>query len=501
MDKFRVDWESSIVWTREMPSLLKITQPNYLSGGEVGGGSYNPAQFPLVGFYEWPCGVLDPVMGIEIINKEWWTCAGWKTGQASPEIMTEQQRIQFKQLRQLQLLKLEEKNGFDKFKQTILGLLSLRMPPSISPSLAVHPEHMRVTYPAISTAAIGQPNIENVPDPGGTVWSGSAVQSSVTVAAPISVQPNPYGGAGQARRAASDIVFGYEIAVIPVGGEKQTSADWKWPLYHPAFATPTTSQYKDLYHDMNGEIQVPYSRSKKISTKASTWKTVTDGQQRDKIDEQDQEITFSMTVDVCDQKPHLKHGLIPFDQSAPDQAIWVRQHGAIWVTIEADKKENKDRSFEVIIEVTETAAVDKKGRRKGEAGFSGFKTYTRQMPMPVDIYRIYVPTGYFDWLNPFLEILRHVKKSMEIPGPSPDDDPLLELSLWRTVLERNPTFLQAYVLELRRITDRPFVMPHHALAELDAVVRKLSELSRTGMLFQGSDELRSDNDGRRPNTH
>ena len=58
----------------------------------------------------------------------------------------------------------------------------------------------------------------------------------------------------------------------------------------------------------------------------------------------------------------------------------------------------------------------------------------------------------------------------DIPGPLPDDDPVLELSVWRMVLEKNPTLLQAYVLELRRITDRPFLMPHQALAELDTAV-------------------------------
>src|SRR5262249_54351229 len=162
------------------------------------------------------------------------------------------------------------------------GLLGLSSPPGTSPSLAVHSEHMHVTYPspAGSSASIGTPKLETVTDPGGTAWSGSVVQTSATAAPPVSVHPtpyvgadqaaqaHPYGGVDQAGRAAGDVVFGYQIAVTPVGGEKLTSADWHWPLNLPGFPS-TTSQYRDLYHDQNGTIlATPYARSSKLSTKA-----------------------------------------------------------------------------------------------------------------------------------------------------------------------------------------------------------------------------------------
>jgi hypothetical protein len=490
MDNFRVDWENSLLWTREMPSLSKIAQPYYLYGGEVGGGGagflgkhFTAGVDPLAygaGFSKWPCGILDPVMGVEVTNKEWWTSDG------PPGFMTEQQRTKFKQLRQLQHLKLLQENGRDDFGLIILSLLTLQRPPAISPSLATHPEHMRVTRPGVLG---GRAKSEKVTDPSGKIWPGFAVQSSVTVTAPISVQPNPYAGEGHAARAASNIMFGYEIAVIPVGGiERKTLPIWQWPL---SLLTPT-ALYKDLYHDKDGILHVPYSTTpQKFSMEASTWKTVTDGKRRDQIEVKEHDaITFTVKVDVCDQKPHPKYGTLPLDQSDPEQKLWIRQHGAIWVTIEADKDENKGRSFEVIVEVTEMAAVDAKGRRKGtDAGFTEFKTYTLQMPMPADIYKISVPAGYFDWFKSLLEATFHVKKDMEIPGPTPDHDPVLELAAWRTILEKNPAFLQSYVLELRRITDRPLLMPHQALAELDAAVSKLVGLPPSGMLIQGDDAV------------
>lgn len=481
MASFSVEWAKSVVWTREMPSLSKITKPGYLYGGEVGGGSYAASNFPQVGFYEWPCAVLDPVMGIEIINKDkpWWTCEGWKTANSSLEMMTDEQRSKFKQLRQLQRLRLEDENGFDKFKDITINIGNLRKPPAVSASLAVHPEHLRVIRPATSSTNIAIPKHENVTDPGGTVWTGTVVRSSVTVKAPISVQPNPYVDEHTPRRAASDIVFGYDITVTPVGGKRQTLPDWHWPLSLPGFPTPTTAQYRDLYHDKAGVIK-PFSKSHQFKLAASTWKTVTDGKHRDKTDEAEgKPISFSMTVDVKDQAPD---GLIPFDESDPEQVLWNRQHGVIWVTIEADMNESQDRSFEVIVEVKETVAVDEKGRRKGTDEFQQSKTYTLQMPMPVDVYQINVPPGYFDWMRRFLEPLRHVSQRLDIPHPEPDPDPVLELSLWRIVLERNPALLQVHVNELRRITGRPFLMPHQALAELDATVSKLAGLKQRDTL-------------------
>jgi hypothetical protein len=472
MDKFQAGWGGSQVWTREMPSLQVITQPlTQLSEAVVGGGSYSPEMFPEQGFYEYPCGVLDPVLGIEIINKTWWTKDGY-----SPEMMTDQQRNQFKQLRFDQLVKLQQETGFSKFIEIRSSLASLKKPPVISPSLGIHPEHLHVTRP-FKKGTFKQAELEDVTDPGGTVWTGSVARSSVTVKAPISVQPNFYAGKDTMRRAESEIMFGYDISVTPVGGTKQTLLDWHWPLSLSGLDPPTTSKYRDLYHGKNGEILIqdkPYDAPPtphKFSAKASTWKTVTDGKHRDKIDVKvDGTVAFSMTVTVNDQLPT---GMFPIDESDPEQVFWKRQHGVIGVTIEADMDENNGRSFEVIIEVTETAAVDKNGHRKGTDGFQGSKAYTVTMPMPVDIYQISVPKGYFDWLVRSLEKFRHISQRIGIPGPHPEPDAVLELSLWRIVLEKNPTFLQEYMHELRRITGRPFVMPHQALAELDAAVIKL----------------------------
>jgi hypothetical protein len=501
MEKFSGEWERLLLWTREMPSLPKIVKemmtPPGLIGGVVGGGSYAPTDFPDVGFPEWPCGALDPVMGVEIINKDkpWWTSDGWPSWSGGLEMMTDKQRTEFTQLRDFQLVKLKAENHFNDFKYIRLALNNLLIPPSVSPSLAVHPEHVRVTRPSGRI----QPKFENVKDLGGTVWIGSVVQSSVSVRVPISVQPNPAPGAPPgnplpARRAESEIVFGYQITVTPVGGTPKTLPMWNWPLNGaPEVPKSTDSQYSDLYHDKSGEIQtVPYARSHTFSEafyeasalNALTWKTVTDGQRRDRIDKAEGVVVFTMTVTVYDQQYSTDpDGVFPLDLSDPDQRLWHSQHGVIGITIEADMNENKGRSFEIIIEVTETARVDKMGRRTGETDFAGLKTYSRKCSMPVDIYRIKVPKGYFDWMRPFLERLRHVSQRMNIPHPEPDHDPVLELSLWRIVLERNPVLLQAHVHELQRISGRPFLMPHEALAEIDAAVNTLIGLRRDAMLM------------------
>jgi len=503
MVRFEIEWAKSVVWTREMPSLSTITKHGYLHGGEVGGGAYDPSNFPQVGFYDWPCAVLDPVMGIEIINKDrpWWTCNGWKTGHYTLEMMTDMQRAQFKQLRQLQHLTLDDENGFNKFKDVTISVGNLRKPPTVSPSLEVHPEHLRVTRPGSSDTVVAIPKHENVTDPAGKVWNGIVARSSVTVTAPVSVQPNPAPGAPPGdplppRRAVSDIVFGYKITVTAVGGnnaEKNTTfADWQWPLSHPKFFPPATFQDKDLYHSKDGTIhKVPYFRPHEFTLTASTWKTVTDGELRDKIDElTGQKIAIRLTVAVYDQAYHLLPvAAFPLSASDPDQILWRSQHGVILVTIEADMDENNGRSFELMIEISETAAVDKDGRRVGEAGFAGAKTYTLQMPMPVDIYKINVPTGYFSWIRQLLERLRHVSTLMDVPHPEPDPDPVLELSLWRIVLEKNPAFLQAHVHELRRATGRPFLMPQQALAELDAAVNKLTGIKQRGRETRDLHEL------------
>src|SRR5262249_25734153 len=372
--KFEADWATSVVWTREMPSLATITQPlPQLFAAVVGGGVYDPSNFPRVGFYEYPCGVLDPVMGIEIINKTWWTCDGWKTSHSTLEMMSEDQRNQFKQLRHSQRLKLEQENRFNDFTIIRDSLHKLLKPPSTSPSLAVHPERLHVTRPS-KKGTFKKVELADVTDLGGTVWTGSVVRSSVTVKAPISVQPNFYAGKDTMRRAQSEIVFGYDITVTPVGGAKQMLPDWYWPLSLPGLDTPPTSKYRDLYHDKVGAILIqdkpydaPPTPHKFTALKATTWKTVTDGKHRDEIDvKAGGDVTFSMTVTVNDQLPT---GMFLIDESDPEQVLWKRQHGAIGITIEADMDENKGRSFAVIIEVTETAAVDKNGRRKGTDGF------------------------------------------------------------------------------------------------------------------------------------
>jgi hypothetical protein len=266
----------------------------------------------------------------------------------------------------------------------------------------------------------------------------------VTATLPISVQPNPKPAPPHHARAVSDVVFGYEITVTPTGGEKQIIKDWSWPLRRE---DPEPS----LYHDQQGELlKVPYPRSHPFSNlPADTWKTITDGKQRDKFALAHGSVAFTMTSTVTD--------------------------GAMLIKVDANAEANQGRSFSLTVELKETAAVDANGYPKKNSMFSGkFKTYASEMLIPVDIYRVYVPGGYFDWLRKALERFRHVSRALGIPGPHPDHDPILELSLWRLVLEKNPALLQTYTLDFRRSTGRLSVMPKQVLAHVDKVLSGLA---------------------------
>lgn len=473
-DDFGEKWKQSVVWTRDMPYAADIAVlPDSDVSSDVVGGS-----LPAVGFYYWWCGVLDPVLGVERIYPNWWMCDGWGSNQGpTPEFMTDQQRAQFKARRHFERVALDDENGFNTFTGIASSIGALRTPPSISPSLRAHPRLLQLTRPSFDPTK--QPR-ETVIDPGGTEWDGVVQRSSVIVRAPISVQPNPAPKVGT-QTAESDVVFGYEITVTPSGGEKQHVAEWVWPLRQKA---GERSLYHDPLHPSTYDpeiLRVPYSLKREFpGVKAATWTTVTDGTHHDENDKAVRSVSFIMTVTVCDQMYSDRYPEIPLDpyQFDPKKAkeeypIWSAQHAAIWITIEADANANEGRSFELLIDVKETARVDEYGRLDTEPK----KTYTVRMPMAVDIAVVAVPSGYFEWIRPHLEAARKTVQVKGKPGPRPGPDPLAQLVGLRAALKRDPSLVQAHVKELRRITKRKSLTPEQALAQLDTAVGRLTEAS------------------------
>jgi hypothetical protein len=462
MLEFSAKWLSSTVWIREMPSASELEADNvFLAPLPEQQWPGLPSKKAAAGFHSWPCGVVDPIMGIEIINPTWWKS---DNGQ-QPEMWTADQAEEFKKQRLLQQVKLQDKNGFGAFLKILAGVSKLRIPPSVSPSLKVHSKLIKVGHPSSGDpSAMVAPKYETVIDPGGTAWTAQVKRLSVIVTAPISVQPNPAPAEPHARRALSDTVFGYEITVTPTGGSPHKFTDWVWPL-RISDASPS------LYHKANGDRRnVPYSIVHKVIDHAKTWETITDGQFRDRRAEGEGDIAFTVTTTVADQEPPR----IPEDEFELSGTAW-NLHGAIWVKIEADNKANQGRSFEATVEVKETAAVDAKGYPKTHPKFSGkFKTYTQKMTMPVDICRVIVPTNYFGWLARLLDHLHVTSKGFGIPIPQPDPDPALELSLWHSVLEKNPALLQQHVHDLRGMTGRSTLTPREALAEINAAAMKVT---------------------------
>ena len=480
---FAAHWLESVVWTREMPSLSDLQKDGlWLVPAPSAQSPGLPSEEAKAGFSQWPCGVLDPIMGVEIINPAWWK----SDGLGDLEMCTEDQRAKFKQQRLLLHMQLDNENGFAAFGKLMGNVSKLRLPPTVSPSLKVHPKLLRVEHPSSGPqviAPIPPPHFEPVTDPYGNIWTAEVHRSSVIVKAPISVQPNPSPSAPPGdplppRRAVSDVVFGYEIRVIPTGGTKQTSKEFKWPL-RPG------PGYPSLYHESDGSNRtVPYSVEKKFSKlPATTWKTATDGYFRGKADEAKGEVTFTMTVTVADQV--FKHDGTDYsihedeidlnpDPGPKKKKTW-NFHGAIWIQIEADNEENHGRSFEVVIEVVESANVDLSGYITEDDNKR--KTYTLQMPMPIDVCTAIVPTSYFFWLKEHLNVLREDAHRLGIPGPHPDPDPSLELSMWHLVLERNPALLQAHVHSFRQLTGRPGLTAEQVLARISSAASKLASQS------------------------
>jgi hypothetical protein len=437
MQAFGSKWKQAVLWTREMPSWSEVKT------------LFDDPRQPS-GFFSWPCGVLDPIMGVEILNVNWWKATktvpvldseGNKIGATSvPEFFTDEQRSTFKQQRLIQSQKLDDQNGYAAFMTIVTNVGKLNTPPANSPSLKVDPDHLHIEYPSPGPLILTLPQYEEVTDPIGTVWSGDVVRSSVTATVPISVQPNPKPAPPHHPRAVSDVVFGYEATVTPTGGNEQNVLN---------FPLRVADSEPSLYHDQDGNLKLPSPISHKFSKlPADTWKTITDGKQRDKFAIAPGSVAFDMTVTVTD--------------------------GALLIKINADAEANQRRSFALAVRVKETAAVDANGYPKNNPLCSKkFKTYTSEILIPVDIYRIYVSEGYFDWFHKALERLRHVGRALGIPGPHPDHDPILELSLWRLVLEGNPALLQAYTLDLRRSTSRLSLMPKQVLEHVDHVLNKL----------------------------
>jgi len=439
MQAFAAKWKDAVLWTREMPSWSEVKT------------LFEDPRQPS-GFFSWPCGVLDPIMGVEILNVNWWKATktvpvldseGNKIGDTSvPEFFTDEQRSAFKQQRLIQRQKLEDQNGYTAFKTIAANVGKLNTPPAYSPSLKVDPNQLHIEYP-LGPLTLILPQYEEVTDPMGAVWPGEMVRSPVTATVPVSVQPNPKPAPPHHARAVSDVVFGYKITVTPTGGKTQNLLNFPLRLEDPE---------PSLYHDQDGNLKLPSPISQEFSNRpADTWKTITDGKHRDKCDVvkasdvvKGREVTFTMTVTISD--------------------------GAMLIKIDADAQQ--ERSFALTIVVRETVAVDANGYPKKNPLFSGgFKTFTSELLIPVDIYRIYVAEGgYFEWFRRALEKLRHVGRGLGIPGPHPDHDPILELSSWRLVLEKNPAMLQAYTLDLRRSTGRLSLMPKQVLAHLDKIL-------------------------------
>jgi hypothetical protein len=459
--EFGKNWLQATLWTREMPSWLEIalSGTSFLSPQNPPSNPTGPSPAPPLGFFSWPCGALDPIMGVEIVNPKWWLCEGSGTGSPTPEMWTAEQRTEFLQQRLLQHQKLDNESGFTAFMKIAGEVSKLKAPPSISPSLLVHPELVQVEHPSSGPPAIAAPKLVVVTDPGGTAWTAQVIRGSLVVTAPISVQPNPAPAPPHSPRAVSEVVFGYEITVTPTGGIKQKVKDWVWPL-RISDSAPDAYHHASLYHNDDGSLRgVKYSKPHTFTNlPAETWETRTDGQFRERAAKAKGNVSFVMTVTVADLEPPG----IPGDKSG--------LHGAIQIQIDADEDENQGRSFEVVVEVTETAAVDAYGNPQGDPK----KTYTLQMPLPVDICRVLVPTGYFGWLARVLGSLQVSNQGLGIPIPDPDPDPVLELSLWHLVLEKNPVLLQNLVHDLRGRTGRPTLAAAEALEQIRTAARVLA---------------------------
>jgi hypothetical protein len=463
MEGFAGQWSNSLLQTREMPSKEEIKQnigfffePNesvYCSGS---------------GFGKWALGVVDPITGIERVNLNW-----WKADQKDPEdhiveLWTEEQRTKFLSQRALERQTLAVECGLFGFKLRAASVRALLIPPSYSPSMQPHPELLHSQYVSSGTdLVIAHAEQTQVVDKLGNQWLGNYARTPVIVTAPFSIQSNPDPGQGRPRRAQSDVELGYQIRVTPKGGETQQNPDWIWYLRHHR-DDPVSS----LYHTQDGELRVtPYSISKKFPVsknspvKAETWETITDGTKRDQRDiKLDSSIAFTMTVTVADMAP--VEGTQP--KLITEDVEKRTRRGALWIKIEADKDENLGRSFELNVELTETAAVDPEGNTEKPADEN--KKYKSTLTIPVDICRIYVAPAYFGSIFKGLGWLQTDSRDLKIPGPEPDPDPILELSLWRIVLEREPALLQRYVHRRREATWQSTLTAQQALAELDRML-------------------------------
>jgi hypothetical protein len=187
---------------------------------------------------------------------------------------------------------------------------------------------------------------------------------------------------------------------------------------------------------------------------------------------------FDRPSDLCQGRAYPQIPLDPDQWSLSDPVkagaaygIWSRQHGALWISIEADDTANQGRSFEVMIHVTETARVDEQGEI--QTGARQCKTYTQRMSIRIEISTVTVQTGYFEgWLKAVLNALQSILQRKRAPGPAPR--PVEDLVQGRVILEQDPKLLKAFTDELRRGARRRALTSQQALAQLDAAVKHVA---------------------------
>jgi hypothetical protein len=485
---FMRNWHDALLSTRDMPAPADAEQ-GLVPEAWVGSTIWTHGLPLPKGFTRWPCGALDPLMGVEVCSGNWWHSD-------RPEFMTATQRERFVQLRAGAWQRLLEDNGYNAFGRLCRTIDQRLLIPATSPSLAVHPELMGSVAPR-AVAPIPRVKQVTVKDPGGMEWQGTASERSIHVKAPVSVQPNPKPESPRWPRAMTDTVFGYRISVTPKGGSEQSKPMWRWDL---RLDPGGSSLYHEIVDDGAGHLQerprqLPYEVSYPIQAKASTFVTITDGTLREQTDMRpNQPVTFTMTVRVCDQ-PVAKDDVVPFPaQTDPkrqlEQQIWIKQHGVIWIGISADAAANHGRSFDLDINITEVAAIHKVTGERLElspgstnpqlALENAAKTYTVHMPIPVDIATITVPTEYFAWPIRALVTMLHSYTDRKVkPKPDPPEVELMEL---RLILGQDAGKLRSFVEEYRRSTKRPSLTSDQALAEIDTVLAHVVRSDRAALL-------------------
>jgi hypothetical protein len=464
LNTYLAEWAGSLVWTSEMPATLPGGTP--------------------IGFQQYPCQVVDPVFGVSARQDDFWYSdhnVGLATGTSTAhdpdalpfglteadqalETWTAEDRAEFLARRAQLLSRVTHDSGWWSLATYGTNLARFLEPPTESECVEVFNDKRQRSFPAFRKGVKGQNTPVSVETNGSPfsdpqTFVGQLRTRAVKTSVPVTIQPNPVPS-GKVRTAASDVEFGYRVAVA-AGGPGKPVEVLSRPLRR-AIGEP------GIYHDAQNKLRkpFPYTIKTTVTIAASTSTILVNKQGTKRLQhgkKETHDVTFTCRVTVG-------------DPGSPGVADTEQDPARGFINVEILSTDPDAQSYEVTFAVTETVpAVPSPGTSN-----TSLSTYVVHGVLPVDARVIELPEAYFDAVEQeeaeraqLQQMLEHAhRKYAPVLAPisrPPKGDPFGEL----LVLLRDPGLASAIGVEAQRVLGRRL-----AQRELTALVQRAGSLAR-----------------------